>query len=139
MDRRRLVPPAAIVLALILAAPIALARSALPDAPAPAGLGRPIREFSDAIWHLFDRSPLTYARFVDAETSDPGLVVLYFEARSYPYFRAPTELYLVARCQTLASLEPQNMAGGTVVRDRATDAELVAIRSGPRLPCPGGR
>jgi hypothetical protein len=125
------------VAALILGAPIALARLTLPDAAPPTGLGRPIREFGDAIWHLFERSPLTYARFVETETGPDALIVLYFEVRSYPYLAPEAEVYLVSRCEPIGALEPIGMGGGTVVGDRDADPELAYLRSEAQPPCPG--
>ena len=138
MNRKRLarVMASVVVVAALFAAPLALTRLTLPDAAPPAGLGRPIREFSDAIWHLFDRSPLTYARFVDVETGHDSLVVLYFEVRSYPYLAPEAEVYLVSRCAALDSLDPNAMGGGTVDGEsRATDAELMYLRSDAQPPC----
>jgi len=121
--------------ALSLGAPIALARLTLPDAAPPTGLSRPIREFGDAIWHLFDRSPLTYARFVEMETGPDGLIVLYFEVRSYPYLAPEAEVYLVSRCEPVAALEPTGIGGGTVVGDRDADPELAYLRCEAQPRC----
>lgn len=139
MNSRRLGGVAAVlaVIALILIAPIVLARLTWPDAPAPAGLNRPIRAFGDEIWHLFEKSPLTYARFVDVEMGPDDLVILYFETRKYPYFGASEEVYLYARCAPIHAIEVHSMGGGTVVGSRATDSELVFLRTGqPACPLP---
>ncbi|MCI0347347.1 MAG: hypothetical protein L0221_18190 [Chloroflexi bacterium] len=137
MNRR---PPAtvaaAVVVGALLLAPIALARLTLPDAATPTGLGRPIRQYSDAIWHLFDRTPLTYARFVEMETGPNSLVVLYFEVLSYPYLAPEAEVYLVSRCAPLDALDPNAMGGGTVEGEsRSSDAELTYLRSDAQPPC----
>jgi len=124
-----------VVFVAVLAAPVVLVRLALPDAPPPAALGRPIRDFSDAIWHLFERSPLTYARYVDIETGPDNLVVLYFEVRPYPYLAADSEVYLVSRCTPIAALGPIGVGGGTVIGSRADDAELEFLRSDAQPPC----
>lgn len=122
-------------LVVVLAAPVMLARLALPDASAPAGLGRPIRDFSDAIWHLFERPPWIHARYVDIGTGPDDLVVLYFEVRSWPYLAADSEVYLVSRCSPIGALDPAGMGGGTVIGSRADDAELEFLRSDSQPPC----
>ncbi len=121
--------------AVVLAAPVGLARLTLPDAPPPAGLTRPIRDFSDAIWHLFERPPWIYARYVDVETEPDDLVVLYFEVRPYPYLAADSEVYLVSRCSPMGALDPMGMGGGTVIGSRADDPELEYLRSDAQPPC----
>jgi hypothetical protein len=141
MTRRRLATASAVTVlaALILGAPIAFARLTLPDAAPPTGLSRPIRVFSDAIWHQFNRSPLTYARFVEVETGPDGLIVLYFEVRSYPYLAPDAEVYLVSRCAPIGALEPIGMGGGSVEESRSSDAELAYLRSEAQPSCPIGR
>jgi len=122
-------------LAIVLAAPVVLARVALPDASPPAGLARSIRDFSDAIWHLSDRPPWIHARYVDVETRPDGLIVLYFEVRSWRYLTADFEVYLASRCAPIEALDPVGMGGGTVIGSRADDAELEFLRSDAQPPC----
>jgi len=123
---------------LILAHPAALlglVRLALPEAPAPAGLARPIAEFGSTLASQLDR-PLAYAPFMRAETGPDRLTVLFFELRSYP-FVLPGELaYLVSRCTPLEALDPWSMGGGIVQGDPATDDELEYLRSDAQEPCP---
>ncbi len=125
---------------LILAHPAALlglVRLALPDAPAPAGLARPIAEFGSTLASQLDR-PLTHARFMRAETGPDRLTILFFELRSYP-FVLPGELaYLVSRCTPPEALDPWGMGGGIVQGDPATDYELEYLRSDAQPPCPAG-
>ena len=136
LERPRRLAVTLAVVALLLAAPVGLARLTLPDATPPTGLGRPIRAFSDAIWHLFGRSPLWYTRFVAVETGPDDLVILYFEVRDYPYLTPGAEVFLVARCSPIGAIDPAGMGGGTVIGTRANDAELEYLRSDAQPECP---
>lgn len=134
---RRLIATIGVVV-VILVAPVVVARLALPDAPAPTGMVRPIRDFSDAIWHLSDRPPWIHARYVDIETGPDDLVVLYFEVRSWPYLATESEVFLASRCTPIEALDPTGMSGGTVSGSRAEDAELDFLRSDAQSACETG-
>ena len=114
-----------VVFVAVLAAPVVLVRLALPDAPPPAALGRPSRDFSDAIWHLFERSPLTYARYVDIETGPDNLVVLYFEVRPYPYLAADTgERFRLRRARSRPKLASFPIGRASGAGDRRPVASI---------------
>jgi hypothetical protein len=84
MTRRR--PWLIVLILLILAHPAALlglVRLALPDAPAPTGLARPIAESASTLASQLDR-PLTHARFVRTETGPDRLTILFFEPAGPP-------------------------------------------------------
>lgn len=135
MRRRRLVVLSLSVLALA-AAPFELVPVALPDAPAPAGLSRPIAEFGSTLAIQLDRSVATHARFLWTETDPDRLTILFFELRSYPFVLPGRLAYLVARCAPLEALDPRGMGGGIVEGDPATDQELAYLRSDAQDPCP---
>lgn len=123
------------VLAALAAAPFAVPL-VMPNAPAPEGVGRPMDEFGAVLALQLDQPPLTDARFVGAETGADGLVVLFFELRSYPYLGSRLA-YLVSRCKPPDELDPWGMGGGFVVDgDPATDTELAYLRSDAQGPCP---
>ena len=119
----------------MLIAPVVVARVTLPDAPPPAGLSRPIREFSDAIWHQFERPPWSHARYIGIETGPDGLIVLYFEVRSYPYLAVDSQVWLASRCSPIGTIGPNMGGGGTVSGSRSTDEELQFLRSDAQPPC----
>ncbi len=132
--RRRLFVLTLFILALA-GAPLGLARAAFPDAPAPAGLARPIAEFGSALASHLDR-PLTHARCLRAETGPDRLTILFFELRSYPFILPGELAFLVSRCTPLEAIDPQGMGGGIVQGDPATDEELKYLRSDAQPPCP---